>query len=129
MADSVSVAPAMTLKGQFAAQRDGKIMGWECAACKRRSITPVTRCPQCGGKELRIVQFANEGKILTYTIQNIASEQFLNDVPFAWVVVELDGGPRVSGWVPFISRPADLPPGQRVRFTPGYKPGMQFEKI
>lgn len=129
MADAATTAPALTLKGQTAAQRDGKILGWECAACKRRSITPVTRCLACGTRDLRIVQFAAEGKVLTYTIQNVASEQFLNEVPFAWVVVELDGGPRVSGWIPFISRPADLPIGQRVRFTSGYKPGMQFEKI
>lgn len=128
MAESSGQPAPMTLKGQYAAQRDGKILGWECASCQRRSITPVLRCPRCGKAELRVVQFANEGKVLTYTIQNVASEQFLNEVPFAWVVVELDGGPRVSGWIPFISRASDLPAGQRVRFTPGYKPGMQFEK-
>lgn len=130
MADAVAAAapPMMTLKAQRDALRDGKILGWECAQCKRRSITPVTRCAKCGSRKILTAQFAAEGKVITYTIQNVASEQFLNEVPFAWVIVELDGGPRVSGWIPFIQRAEDLPNGQRVRFTSSYKPGMQFEK-
>lgn len=118
----------LTLKSQRDAMRDGKILGSECANCHRRSITPIARCT-CGGTEAPAVEFATTGKVVTYTIQQVASEQFLNEVPFAWVVVELDGGgPRVSGWMPFVSRPEDLALGQRVRFTPSYKPGMMFEK-
>lgn len=121
---------ALTLKGQRDAMRDGKIVGYECAKCKRRQITPMVRCSDCASTEIRIAEFATTGKVVTYTIQQIASEQFLNEVPFAWVIVELDnGGPRVSGWMPFIARPDDLSLGQKVRFTSSYKPGMMFEKV
>ncbi|MBI2078840.1 MAG: OB-fold domain-containing protein [Euryarchaeota archaeon] len=118
----------LTLKAQRDAMREGKILGWECTACRHRAITPTARCAKCGSDKVTTATFANDGKVVTFTIQTVASEQFLNEVPFAWVVVELDGGPRVSGWVPFVSRPGDLPVGQRVRFTPSYKPGMMFEK-
>jgi uncharacterized OB-fold protein len=129
MAEAVTVE-TMTLKAQLAALREGKIMGYECADCKQRRMSPMVRCTKCRGTNIRIVEFAKEGKVVTYTIQNIASEQFLNEVPFAWAVVELDnGGPRVSGWIPYVVKAADLPIGQRLRFTPGYKPGMMFEKI
>lgn len=117
----------LSLRAQHDAMRDGRVLGWECEACRRRTITPKSRCV-CGGQRFRIVEFAHEGTVVTYTIQHVASEQFLNDVPFAWVVVELDGGPRVSGWVPFIARAEELPIGQRVRFVTSYRPGMTFEK-
>jgi uncharacterized OB-fold protein len=130
MPETQAVEKTMTLKGQLSAQRDGKILGYECQSCKRRSITPMVRCSQCGKDTVRIIEFAKEGKVLTYTIQNVSSEQFLNEVPFAWVIVELDdGGPRVSGWIPYVAKATDLPAGQRVRFTPSYKPGMMFEKV
>lgn len=75
-------------------------------------------------------EFAREGRVTTYTIQIVAPEAFLNEVPFAWVLVELDdGGPTISGWIPFVTRPEELQVGQRVRFTPTYKPGIMFEKI
>ncbi|HLE47446.1 MAG TPA: OB-fold domain-containing protein [Candidatus Thermoplasmatota archaeon] len=119
----------LTLKAQREAMRDGKIVGWECTTCKHRSITPMMRCTACHGGSIAITTFANQGKVVTFTIQTVAAEQFLNEVPFAWAVVELDGGPRVSGWIPFVSRPNELPAGQRVRFTPSYKPGMMFEKV
>ena len=127
MAETVT-EHGLTLKAQKDAMRDGKILGRECAKCHHRAITPMARCTRCGGDQVSTATFANEGQVVTFTIQTVASEQFLNEVPFAWVVVELDGGPRVSGWVPFVSRPDELPLGQRVRFTPGYKPGMMFEK-
>ena len=116
----------MTLREQRDAMRDGKVLGWECSQCHRRSIIPIARCT-CGGKA-KVIEFKPEGSVVTYTIQNVASEQFLNEVPFAWAIIELDGGPRVSGWVPFVAKPEDLPPDQRVRYTPSYKPGMMFEK-
>jgi uncharacterized OB-fold protein len=122
-------SPVLTLKGQRDAMRDGKILGYACAKCGHRQITPMVRCGKCGESKINTAAFATTGKVVTYTIQQVASEQFLNEVPFAWVIVELDaGGPRVSGWVPFVARPADLPMGQKVKFSSTYKPGMMFEK-
>lgn len=119
----------LSLKQQRDAMRDGRLLGWECPKCHARSYTPVTRCVN-GHADLQVREFAKEGKVVTYTIQVIAPEAFLNEVPFAWVIVELDeGGPRVSGWVPFVAKPDELKIGQRVRFTPTYKPGLMFEKV
>lgn len=129
MAETATTQKQLTLKGQRDGMRDGKILGYQCGKCSRRQITPMVRCGACGASDVRVTEFATTGKLVTYTIQQIASEQFLNEVPFAWVIVDLDnGGPRVSGWIPFIARPDDLPAGQKVKFTSSYKPGMQFEK-
>jgi len=119
----------LSIKDQKAQLREGRIVGLECTACGERHFAPVVRCSQ-GHDALHRKEFATEGKVVSYTIQVVAPEAFLNEVPFAWVVVELDGGgPRVSGWIPFVAKPQDLATGQRVRFTASYKPGMVFEKI
>lgn len=123
------LAARLTMKQQREALREGRILGQECSVCGERHFIPVVRCTK-GHDALHVKEFAKQGAILTYTIQVVAPEAFLNEVPFAWAVVELDdGGPRVSGWIPFVARPEDLKTGQRVRFSPSYKPGMMFEKL
>lgn len=119
----------LTLKAQRDAMREGRLLGLECSTCHARHFTPATRCRN-GHPTLEPKEFATQGRVVSYTIQVVAPEAFLNEVPFAWVIVELDqGGPRVSGWIPFIAKPEELGAGQRVRFTSSYKPGMVFEKI
>lgn len=118
----------LSQKEQYDALRDGKMVGFHCPACNKDSITPRARC-ECGGP-LETKEFGTTGTIDTYTIQRIASEQFLNDVPFAWVIVRLDdGGPRVTGWIPYISRKDEISIGDKVRLTTSYKPGFMFEKF
>lgn len=119
----------LTLRRQRDAMRDGHLLGLECRTCQARHFTPAVRCRN-GHDDLAVKEFAREGRVTTYTIQIVAPEAFLNEVPFAWVLVELDdGGPTISGWIPFVTRPEELQVGQRVRFTPTYKPGIMFEKI
>lgn len=127
-ATTPSLSQALSLKQQREAMRDGKLLGLECDACRRRHFTPVARCT-CGSMQLHVTEFAREGVVESFTVQIVAPEAFLNEVPFAWALIQLDGGPRVSGWIPFVSRPEDLKVGDRVRFTPSYKPGMMFEKV
>ncbi len=107
--------------------RDGKVVGFHCPACKIDRFSPMLRCPSCKGPVERRT-FSNTGTVVSYTIQTVASEQFLNETPFAFALIQLDDGPRVSGWIPWIAKEKDLPMGQKVEYTPSYKPGMQFEK-
>lgn len=126
---ATEVLQPLTLKQQREAMRDGRLVGPACTECGHRSLIPFSRCVN-GHDQVRWMEFAREGVVVTYTIQIVAPEQFINEVPFAWVVVDLDGGgPRISGWIPFVSKPDDLRAGQRVRFMPSYKPGLMFEKV
>jgi uncharacterized OB-fold protein len=122
-------AERLSLRAQKDALREGRLVGLECRECRERHFTPAVRCRN-GHAAFRVKEFAKEGRVASYTIQLVAPEAFLNEVPFAWVVVDLDeGGPRVSGWIPFVAKPEELQIGQRVRFAPSYKPGMMFEKV
>lgn len=120
--------PVMSLKEQREALKDGHVVGFHCPKCKVDRFSPMLRCPKCGGTDIQRREFSRTGTIVSYTIQSVASEQFLNETPFAFAVIQLDDGPRVSGWIPWIAKAKDLPLGQKVEYVPSYKPGMMFEK-
>jgi uncharacterized OB-fold protein len=109
--------------------REGKLEGYECKKCGHKQIDILEFCPACHSPDLQKVEFSTKGNVLTYTIQQVAPEQFMNEVPYAWAVIRLDDGPKITGWIPFISKPSDLPIGQRVAFKKSYLPGIVFEKI
>ena len=120
--------PVLSLKQQGESRRDGKLIGFTCTSCKYDRFSPMTRCPKCKSSAIATREFSKTGKVESYTIQSVASEAFLNETPFAFAIIQLDDGPRVSGWIPWIAKPKDLATGQKVEYTASYKPGMMFEK-
>ena len=109
--------------------RDGKIEGYTCTNCGHKQIDVMEFCPVCHSSQLQKTEFSNRGKVVTYTIQQVAPEQFMNEVPYAWAIIQLDDGPKITGWIPFVAKPEDLPIGQRVAFKKSYLPGIVFEKV
>jgi uncharacterized OB-fold protein len=67
--------------------------------------------------------------VVAFTLLTVPGDEFLNDAPYAYVVVELDGGGRITGWMPAVKSENDLKVGDPVHFVPGYKPGVQFAKV
>lgn len=124
----MAVRPVLSLKEQREMLRDGKVVGFHCKACRNDRFSPMLRCPKCGSGDIARREFSKTGTVESYTIQSVASEAFLNETPFAFALVQLDDGPRVSGWIPWIAKAKDLPMGQKVEYVPSYKPGMMFEK-
>ncbi|HWG90399.1 MAG TPA: OB-fold domain-containing protein [Candidatus Thermoplasmatota archaeon] len=117
-----------TMEDAKQARKDGKLMGWKCAQCGHTQATPMFICSKDMGRKIETVELPGEGEIVDFTVQKISSEDFINDVPFAFVLVKLTNGVHISGWVPDIARDRDLPLGTKVRYTPSYRPGIMFEK-
>lgn len=109
-------------------RKDGTLVGFRCGN-EHTFASPVRRCPRCGSDEISEVELPKRGEVVTYTIQNVASEEFMNETPFAWAIIELEDGSRVTGWIPYIGSKDDLPIGTEVEFSPTYKPGVMFEKV
>ena len=93
--------------------RDGTITGYECNACNTKGLNIQVYCPNCHSSKINKIVIDGVGKIISYTIQTIAPDPFINEVPYAWAVIELDGdsGLRISGFLPNIATPEDLPIG------------------
>lgn len=88
----------------------------------------MVRCGYCGSTRIGTKELAGRGKVVSHTIQRVAAPEFLKEVPYAFVVVDLEDGTRVTGRMPGIGSDADLPYGQMVRAAVGGKGGLIFEK-
>jgi uncharacterized OB-fold protein len=125
----MNAATFMTQREQKDAAKDGKLLAWACATCGHKSITPMYVCPEDGSRDIKTATLPTTGVVEAYTVQKlIAPEEFLNDIPFAFVVVKLEDGTLVSGMVLDIARDGDLPVGTRVKHAPSYKSVYLFEK-
>jgi len=111
------------------AAREGVIRGVACAKCGHTAITATVVCAKCGASELQPKDFPPEGTVVSFTILAVPPEVFLDEAPYAFIIVQLDKGPRCTGWMPSVKRPEDIRIGDRVRFVKTYKPGMVFEKV
>lgn len=109
--------------------RNGILVGVKCTDCGHTQVTSAEMCAKCGSARLEKTDFKNEGTVVTYTILDVPSELFIDDAPYAFVIVQLDDGPRCTGWMPYVKRPADIAIGDKVKFVKTYKPGMVFEKV
>jgi len=109
-------------------ENDRRLRGFRCRACGTRTATWGLACSRCGAAPLEEADLAPAGTIVAGTIVAVASDEFVNDAPYAYVIVALEGGGSVSGWIPRVRTEAEIAPGTPVRFVPSYKPGLQFER-
>ncbi len=108
-------------------EEESRLRGFR-SACGFVTATWGLVCPACGARDLAEHALSGRGRIVAGTVQTVPSDEFLNDAPYAYVVVELDEGGRMTGWMPGVRRDADLHLGDRVRWRPSYKPGVIFER-
>jgi len=109
-------------------EETGKLRGFRCASCGLITATWGLACSRCGRFPLDETDLSPKGKVVAFTILTVPGDEFLNDAPFAYVVVDLDGGGRVTGWMPSVRAENELAIGDRVHFVTSYKPGVQFAK-
>ncbi len=109
-------------------EEERRLRGFRSASCGFVTATWGLVCPRCGRADLEEAALSGEGRVAAFTIQTVPSEEFVNDAPYAYVLVDLDEGGRVSGWMPAVRSDGDLAIGDRVRWVPSYKAGVQFEK-
>ncbi|HEV2316970.1 MAG TPA: OB-fold domain-containing protein [Thermoplasmata archaeon] len=85
-------------------------------------------CPNCGRADLGEVELSGGGRVAAFTVQNVPSDEFLHDAPYAYVIVDLDEGGRITGWMPAVRSATELSVGDRVRWVPSSRSGVVFEK-
>jgi uncharacterized OB-fold protein len=109
-------------------EEGGRLRGMRCRACGHVSATWGIACARCGSSPLEEAALSPSGTVVAFTVQTVPGEEFLNDAPYAYVVVDLDGGGRVTGWMPSVRAENELAIGDRVHYVVSYKPGVQFAK-
>jgi len=111
------------------AAKSGNILARKCTKCGELHLATVYFCKKCGSKGFEDSILKGLGKVATYTIMTVPPEGFENLAPYAWVVMEIDDSDiRISGFLPKIATPADLPIGTPVKITGFDERGIVLEK-
>lgn len=109
-------------------EEEGRLLGFR-SGCGFVTATWALVCPRCGQRDLAEVELQRTGRLVAFTVQTVPSDEFLNEAPYAYALVDLDGGGRVTGWIPGVAEESELSIGERVQFVSSYKPGVQFARV
>ena len=107
-----------------------KILVHKCTKCGHLMLETVLFCEKCSGSKFEHVELDGNGTVVTYTIQAVAPEGFEDAGSYAWVVFKINNTQlRVSGFLPGIESPKNLPVGSKITVT-GYDPkhGLLLQK-
>jgi uncharacterized OB-fold protein len=102
------------------AAREGRLLLQRCTACGRHQFYPRGHCAGCFADAPEWVEAAGTGRLHTFTVvHRTAAAGFRDEVPYAFAIVELDEGPRMTANVvdtPLDSLRCDM--AVHVVFTP-----------
>ncbi|UCD45516.1 MAG: Zn-ribbon domain-containing OB-fold protein [Candidatus Bathyarchaeota archaeon] len=93
---------------------ENKIMGSKCKGCGAVHLPPRPVCNECGGRDLEWTELKGAGTIRAYTVINVPLTRLKDRCPYAVGVVELEGGPSISGMVLGVSDGDQISVGTRV---------------
>ena len=111
------------------AAKTGNVLARKCIKCNELHLATVYFCSKCGSKEFENSILKGTGKVVTYTIMTVPPAGFEDLTPYAWVVMELDDYDlRISGFLPNIEKPEDLPIGAIVKVIDFDNRGIVLEK-
>lgn len=108
-----------------------KILARKCDNCGTIILETVLYCEKCQGNKFTLIEYDGTGIVNTFTIHTVPPEGFEDVDSYAWVIFTLDNAPiRVSGFLPGIKQPNELPIGSKVRVN-GFdkKHGLLLKKI
>jgi uncharacterized OB-fold protein len=79
------------------AAREGRLLLQRCSSCGEHQFYPRPFCLACRESDLKWVEATGRGRLHTFSVvHRTADRAFAGDVPYAFGVVELDEGPRVT---------------------------------
>ncbi|MCW3999018.1 MAG: Zn-ribbon domain-containing OB-fold protein [Candidatus Bathyarchaeota archaeon] len=95
----MSTPQPFTIEQFYKYLSQGKLMGGKCVKCGKIHLPPRPLCDNCYSQEFSWVEVSGKGKLLTYTVINVAPAQFQNLAPYAVGIVEFEGGLKIPGMI------------------------------
>ncbi|MFQ6110734.1 MAG: Zn-ribbon domain-containing OB-fold protein [Nitrospinota bacterium] len=75
------------------------VAGFKCSQCGYTTIQRKFLCPACGNSDFNPMELAGRGTLYSFTRVHVGTELFKDKTPYLLAIVELEGGPRVTGRV------------------------------
>ena len=72
------------------------LTGGHCASCGARSFPRRPWCPECQSTTIEDIALSTAGLVYTFTIVHMVPPGYLGEAPYAYGVVELPEGLRVT---------------------------------
>ena len=82
---------------KFASEK--RLMAAKCTECGAVLLPPKPMCTSCLSTNLEWIAVDGKGRLLSYTVINIAPEQFQELAPYIVGIVELENGLRLPGMI------------------------------
>lgn len=95
----MSTIEPFTIEQFYKFLQQDKLMAGKCVKCGKIHLPPRPLCSNCYSKEFVWVQISGKGKLLTYTVINVATPQFQALTPYAVGIVEMVGGLKIPGMI------------------------------
>ena len=109
--------------------KQGKLLTHKCTECGFLHLSTAYYCLKCGSKGFEDAILDGVGSVATYTIITVAPAGFEKYTPYAFVVLQVDNTDlRISGFMPDIATPDDLPVGTRAKIGGFDERGILIEK-
>ena len=120
----------MTIEEQLVEHaKEGKLLTHKCTDCDYLHLSTAYYCLKCGSKGFENVILDGVGTIATYTIITVAPAGFEKYTPYAFVVLQVDNTDlRISGFMPDIALPSDLPVGTKAKIAGFDERGILIKK-
>jgi len=64
----------------------------KCKGCGKVWFPPRLICPACRARDFEPVKLAETGKVQTFTVIRVAPKDFVDEVPYAIGIIDLEGG-------------------------------------
>ncbi len=96
---SAGTVEPFTIEQFYKFLSQSKLMAGKCVKCGKIHLPPRPLCDNCYSKEFTWVNISGKGKLLTYTVINVAPAQFQALAPYAVGIVELKDGLKIPGMI------------------------------
>jgi len=109
--------------------KQGKLLTHKCTKCDYLHLSTAYYCLKCGSEGFEDAILDGVGSVATYTIITVAPAGFEKYTPYAFVVLKVDNTElKISGFMPNIATPDDLPVGTRAKIAGFDERGILIEK-
>jgi uncharacterized OB-fold protein len=95
----MSIVEPFTIEQFYKFLNQNKLMAGKCVKCGKIHLPPRPLCDNCYSQQFTWMQISGKGKLVTYTVINVAPQQFQALAPYAVGIVEFEGGLKIPGMI------------------------------
>ena len=102
----MSTARTIHYRAILQVPKAAKAYGGQCLKCGKIHLPPRPLCDNCFSQDFEWVTVSGKGKLLTYTVINVAPQQFQALTPYAVGIVQLENGLKIPGMIQWLNAEA-----------------------